>query len=866
MPFIDIAQPYYLILLLLLPYLYIVHRRSHHPLASKGRLLQLLVRCLMVVALILGLAGVRVISPLERLCVIFALDTSPSMPKQDIVRALDWIEDKLSKRQSEDIAGLVVFDSKAGVITKPQDFSVREFRQKLKKYAAGLESETKTWATDIGSGLELAASLFPPDYQRRVVLISDGNHNTADMLPQLVHSRTANIKVDVLALGGRQNMADVWIDGVHAPPEVRLGQGVNLDISLSGNLVSEASVSLFLDDDLIHRVGFKFNESGQKTLRYPLNINKPGNYLISAEVSAASDTQPENNYGACWVRVYHKPRLLYVTDSHNSPSPLLVRLDSQLPLDVIPPAALETTPLRYQNYGAIILENISAFSLTDGQQKMLMTWVHDLGNGLVIIGGDNSFGPGGYMDTPLEKVSPVEMQAEDKDRKKTLGMVLVLDKSKSMNGLVGGRSKLELATDAAAASLDWFKKQDLVGVVAFDIRARSIVPLTSGDKKSQIIEKLKTIIGEGKTNIYPGLSMAYKWLREAKVDIKHILLLSDGKSKAGDFELLLNQIADEGITVSVVGVGPDCDRQLLGFISQNGGGRMFLTNDYSKLRRIFFKDLQIASKSLLRYGDSLPQLSAEHEILEGVGKSLPVIHGYVATTPKPNSRQLIVSATGEPVLSVWNYGLGKVAAFTGDGGEWIGDWFAWPHFSLLWRQITGWAAKAIPVAEELRPNFEILGDTVRIWVDALTPQGKFKNGLNLQAKVIYPDLSLKQTALPQIKPGLYQAHIPIGGKGTYTVKVFQLKDKEAVGSAGAGFVVPYLPEARGIHINQPLLNRIASVTQGRILGLAANPFAHPDSREHKYTKLDTVCLLTALILFLLEIVGRKFYYFAPKSK
>jgi Mg-chelatase subunit ChlD len=772
----------------------------------------------------------------------------------------------LTQRQPGDIAGLILFGAEAKIAVDPKVFDQAEFMRQLKKLSSSLQSRPREWTTDIGSGLGLASLLFPRGYQPKVVLLSDGNQHAADILPQLVHSRFSNIRVDVLPLGGGRHMRDVRVEGVYVRPQAEVGQGFDLGISLAGNLVGEARLRVSVDKKPVRRMTLHLSGKGRQLIRSSLTIEEPGDYLVSVELSASNDAQPENNYGACWVSVHRQPRLLYITNSPASPSPLLEGLRKRLPLDVISPSALEAIPLRYQQYAAIVLENISAFALTGAQMRMLKEWVRQLGKGLVVIGGDRGFGAGGYLDTPLEEVLPLEMQVDDRDRRKSLGVVLVLDKSESMGGVVGTRTKLEIAMDAAVASLDWLGRRDLIGVVAFDTRAEGIVRPTSGSQKAQIAERIRTLQPGGKTNIYPGLELAHKWLQPAAVDIKHILLLSDGKSVRGNFGLLADKIAAQGITISTVGIGPDCDRQLLALISQRGGGRLFLTDDYHKLQRIFFKDLQIASQSLLRRGDFQLRLRGDHEILAGIGKPLPVVHGYVATKAKPDSQQLIVSAAGEPILSIWNYGLGRAAAFTSDAGDWIRDWLAWPYFASLWRQMLSWVGRGMPPADGLTPHFELLDDRARLWVDAVDERGLFRNGLELQARVIPPDLNARQFKLTQVEPGLYQAYMPVSDKGSYMVEVLQMEDGRVVGTAAAGFVVPYLPEAKDIYINQPLLDRIASITRGRLLKWDDNPFARSDDYGYEYTKLDTVCLLIALGLFVLELLGRKFWRFRRKKR
>jgi Ca-activated chloride channel family protein len=865
MPFVDVTRPYFLILLIVIPYIYFVHKRNIYPLTAKGNRWQLFVRCLLIVSLVLGLAGLRMLSKLSRQCVIFVLDVSPSMPRPDIARALSWVEGKIDASLPEDIAGLVVVDSKARLVADPRSYKRHRFRKRLKGLAPKLKALSGEWITDLGAGLELAGRLFPSDYLKRVVLISDGNQNGADILPQLLRLRDENIKTDVLAWGGRADKPDVWIEGIYVQSRVGLGQEFGLEIKLGSNLMLEAQLKLFLNNELLSQKRVQLKGAGVQLIRDHLLINKPGDYLISAEVSAPDDAQPENNYGACWVNIFHESHLLYISGSPLSPSPLQKQLARWFSIDAIFPAELGTNPMRYQQYMAIILENVSAFALTSSQMNMLEEWVHHLGKGIVVIGGDKAYGAGGYMDTPLEKLLPVEMQAEDKNRKTSLGIILVLDKSKSMGGLVEGRTKLEIAIDAAIASLSWLKQQDLVGVVAFDTKARPVIPIAGKVNKSQVSERLKSINFGGKTNIYPGLDLAYKWLTKSAADIKHVLLLSDGRTEKGNFTDLLDKFAAAKITVSAVGIGPDCDRQLLNLISQRGKGRLFLTDDYYQLKRIFFKDLQIASQSLLRRGVTRPKLNREHEILEGIAEPLPVMSGYVATTAKSDAQQLILSAEGEPVLTVWNYGLGKAVAFTGDSDKWIRDWLAWPYFSKLGHQIVRWAGRSLPVTEALTPRIELSGNTARLWVDVLDKQGQFKNNLKLQARVVYPGLNIRQVDLIQSNPGLYQAEIPVRAKGSYTVEVLQMESGEVTGSAASGFVVQYLPEAKDIQINHQLLHKIASVTRGRILQDDGNPFIRADDEQYKYTGLDEFCLLLALLLFLVEVLGRKLYYFKRKK-
>ncbi len=858
MPYISFERPYFLSLLLIFIPLYLIYKRNRHNVEPVSLRQQLVFKCLIVLFLALALTKPYTIRSLSRNCYIFALDVSASMSDNDIIQGIKWIDNNLSELKKGDIAGLILFDTEAKAILKPIDYNYKTFKKYLKKLSGKITNENKIWDTDIGAVLKKAGYLYPPDYKKKLVLLSDGNHHWSDLTPQLINLRSGKIRVNVLPLGDVHEKPDVWIDAVYIPHQATLGKPVDIEIKLGASLIKKAELSLFLNKQPIAAgIPVILDDKRSQLVRYPVTINKPGAYIISAKVSAIGDSISENNYGACWMSSYGQSRLLYVSRNPQSPSPLFSHLPQQSSIDIISATQLEETPLAYQNYSHIILDNISAFSLTGAQMRMLKAWVHDLGKGLIVIGGDKSLGPGGYLDTPLEKILPVNMYIEDKNRKSRIAMVLVLDKSESMGYTIGAQSKLEIATDAVIAGLNWFKAQDMIGVAAFDMQARTILPLTGGDKKDEIIQAVKSIEPKGKTNIKPGLALAYNWLKNIKADKKHILLLSDGKSAKTDFSLLLNDIAGAGITVSSVGIGADCDKELLAEISKRGSGRLFLTEDYHQLEKIFFKDLQIATQSFIRDKQTKVVIKNNHPIIKGINPPFPQIMTYVATTVKSDAQNILVSEQGEPILSVGNYGLGKAAVFTANSANWL----TWPYFKLFWRQIFNWSASSINQNTRLIPNFVLQADRLNIWLDVLDDSGEFKNKLSLAANIIYPDLSVKKLRLKQTAPGRYEAQAAVKDKGNYLVKILQLEGDKVVESASAGFVAAYSAEAMDKSINYRLLDTTASITAGNVLNIDDNILQIPQREEKAYTALDTVCLLIALFLFFVDIIYRKFSYF-----
>jgi hypothetical protein len=116
-----------------------------------------------------------------------------------------------------------------------------------------------------------------------------------------------------------------------------------------------------------------------------------------------------------------------------------------------------------QNYDLLILSNVPATALTQRQMEVARIYVEELGGGLIMLGGDQSFGLGGYYKTVLEDILPVRSDFEKEKEKPSLAMMLLIDRSGSMEG-----QKMELAKEAAKSAVQLLGPNDRIGVIAFD--------------------------------------------------------------------------------------------------------------------------------------------------------------------------------------------------------------------------------------------------------------------------------------------------------------------------------------------------------------------------------------------------------------
>jgi len=876
-------QPWWLLLLLLLPVIVGLSFRSLAGLGPVRRWVAIGLRCLLIALLALALAETEARQSNDSLTVLFLWDRSLSIPPdfeggrdRREERLKRFINDSVAERgpgHEHDMAGLIVFGRWPRLELPPSD--APQFR--LRKIASTIDDTH----TDIAAAIKLALASFPEGTGKRIVLISDGNENMGKAEDQARLARQNGVQIDVVPLSaGRRSANEVLVERVEAPaltekdarlplriilrshhPDVVVGTlkvvkispGLKADDAapddrppFEAQLILETVVKLRqgLNAFFYTQPGLTHDESAIFEAKFiPLRVEDThGNKLQDG----LPGDRVENNTASTNVMARGQKAVLLVepkVGDHKLLADRLRKAKSSLKVVAVSAGQLPQDPAQFalilSRFDCTILANLPAEVLTEEQHKVIRSNTYDQGSGLIMVGGPQSFGAGGWQETEVEKALPVMADLKSMKIEGKSGLVLIMHASEMAEGNMWQKKIAKIAIEKLAPF-------DMVGMLYFDWQGLGgggghtwHIPFQQiQDRRPTLLRLVDTMKPGDMPDAEPSLKKAYDALTDPRhgLGTKHIIFISDGDHWEPP-KVLLQRIRTKKITCTTVCITTHGAAEVakMKAVADATRGRSYHVTDPKQLPAIYIKESRLVSPSFVYEKPFQPVLTQRGGPTEGLPDGLELLHGFVRTSRRPGPLVEVpimtpkMGGTTFPILAYWHYGLGKGVAFTSDarslpGGPqfWDRDWASSNIYAKFWEQVVDWSLRPVETGKHLSMTTEQRDGRVRVVIDARDDNKTPLADVELRGRITSPSLKesdgQKDLKFEQKNVGVYEAEFKAEDVGSYFLNVqarWKDKDKEKTDNIRGGVTIPYSPEFAEMESNTALLERLRDLTGGK---------------------------------------------------
>ncbi len=855
---VDLLSPQWLHLAAIVPAFYVLRVLSLTDLSILQQVVQSTLRSLVVIGVAIALARPSWITEQSKVSTVILVDVSDSISEKQLDAAKNYV-DEIAKEGGDGNLQLITFAEKPTVVRA----SDGTLSAAIKRHVGGGAG------TDIQAAMQLAYGLYPDGFLPRMVIVSDGNQTVGDVAVEGYRAKELGVRVSWRTFD-QDKTSEIRVVGVMVPDEIKVGQPYEVTAEVWSTEPQTATLSLQQDEfpnplEPSKRVELR---EGKNLVKFKSDAKHAGATTYRLRLTKFDkDTEKANNEAVMTAPVKGKPSILYVEGGilrePGSASYLQKALEHEnIDVTVRGPTGIPANPKELEKYDLVLVSDVPAHLMGAGQMAALDTYVSNMGGGLIMAGGEDSFGSGGYERTRIEQIMPVRFDSEKIKEQPDIALVLVIDRSGSMQG-----PKLEAAKESARVTAEVLGKDDYIAVVAFDSEAQVFVRPQRASNRMRISADIARLQSGGGTNIFPGLKEAFEILQGINAKVKHVILLTDGEAPSDGIPELVQDMRGARITVSCVGV-QGADRNLLSMIADAGDGRLYMVEDIGALPKIFMKETQEAQKSQLVEDVIHVRVAKKVEAIEGTGvENAPPLHGYVTTKPKPTAETILISDLGEPILARWRHGAGISVAWTSDvKNRWGVDWIRWGGYPKFWAQVIRSSMRR-KVYDSYDLTAKVADGRAMVTVDAIDTGDKFVNELETKLEVIDPATNKTTQTVPmeQTAAGRYTADFRIEKYGSYLLKAVHKRDgktvAESLGSVALSYPLEYL---RTTPDPEPL-RHAAQVSGGHDQARPAEIWATNDENVKYAQDLWPWVLLGVVGLFILDLYAKRVRLFGYRT-
>lgn len=850
------SRPLFLLSLLSLIPLVYYWQKLPTSLTPRRKRDALILRVLTILCLGLALAGAKVVTQSDKLTVLYLLDRSLSTGGDSGDWQRGFINQSLEKKRRQDQYGVVLFGGDAGIDVPAGRHGQTEL--------GPLTSVVDRRSTKLTSALRFAATAFPGETARRLIVMTDGQSTESGVEREVQALSDAGIEVWMVPIPEKVPK-DILLSRFESPAQIAQNepfllravvesQGMeNCRLLITENGVPKQDLSLRLQE-------------GPNLFLLPQRKANQGPVRYEARLVAEGDQRPENNKGETLTLIGGEQTVLVLREG-KGPGPLVTLLNKAgLKARAVRPYELPKQVGAWRDISALIIEDVDSLQWSKRLQMVASLLVREGGMGLMMSGSNATFGVGAYQRTPIEKLLPVNLAIRRPKDQPLSALVQLLDKSGSMGG-----DPIRMAREAAIAAGETLSKRDLLGVLGFDSAARWVHRLQAKGDGKKFRKSVATLRAGGGTDLYPAFKEALDALDDTEAPLKHIIVLSDGAVAPGAYDKLITRANDNKVTISAVALGQGADIKFLEDLTTKGKGRLFRSEDTaqgSTLAQIFIRDTVLATGAGIQEKPAPVAPTSQginSPLLSGLDfTTAPKLQAYnMASSKGGTAKTLLHTPKKDPILAVGRAGLGHTAAWLSDlGGDWAKGWDQTPGSDGLSLLETIQLRTIRSVISSVGLPLSSRGNRLTVQPSNTGDLASLQVQINTRKALRGPVTIVSIGTDGESQSTVLHPEGPFSAGGTVRVSepgsgLIMAQDAEGHLLARTNFTIPLAPEFTRFGTDRAALKRWAQATNARYEPAPVEVFEPPVQPVPLRTPLERDLARGAFLLLLLEVAVRR---------